>query len=105
SLYAGTKTGVFHKNPDLPDWIPFDGSLPVVDVRELEIYYGNTESRLRAATYGRGLWESDLYFDPSMEPVAKFRADKTAVLVGDTVKIEDLSAYGPDTWTWTITPA
>jgi PKD repeat protein len=105
SLYVGTKTGVFHKNPDLMDWIPFDGSLPVVDVRELEIYYGNTESRLRAATYGRGLWESDLYFDPSLEPVANFRADKTVTFVDDLVSLEDISANKPDTWLWSISPS
>jgi len=46
--------------------------LPIVDVRELEIFYGNdyATSKIKAATYGRGLWQSDLIettgvFNPS----------------------------------------
>ncbi|MBK7096631.1 MAG: hypothetical protein IPH57_16790 [Saprospiraceae bacterium] len=105
-IYVGTKTGVFYKDATLADWIAFDGGLPVVDVREMEIYYGNTESRLRAGTYGRGLWETDLYYDEtSTPPVANFRADNTSTIVNELVMFEDLSAYAPNTWTWTITPA
>ncbi|HRQ29232.1 MAG TPA: GEVED domain-containing protein [Saprospiraceae bacterium] len=105
SLYVGTKTGVYHKNAGLADWIAFDGDLPVVDVREMEIYYGGTASRLRAGTYGRGLWETDLYFVDNQAPVANFAASKTICEVGDDIKLEDLSAISPTSWTWTITPA
>jgi len=57
-LYIGTDFGVFYKNNTMNDWTPFDAGLPHVIVDELEIQY--TTSKLRAATYGRGLWESDL---------------------------------------------
>ncbi|MBI4647289.1 MAG: SprB repeat-containing protein, partial [Bacteroidia bacterium] len=40
-------------------WVAFDNGLPNVIVNELEIYY--SANKIRAATYGRGLWESDLY--------------------------------------------
>ncbi|MEZ5196570.1 MAG: YCF48-related protein [Bacteroidales bacterium] len=103
-IYIGTKTGVFFKNADMSDWILYDGGLPVVDVRELEIYYGGTDSRLRAATYGRGLWETPLYHDASAPPVANFKANKTTGLVGETLLLEDLSANTPNSWDWTITP-
>jgi len=61
-LYIGTKNGVFVKNAGMSDWIAFSTGLPVTDVRELEIYYDTegTQDRLKAATYGRGLWQSDL---------------------------------------------
>jgi hypothetical protein len=51
----------------MSDWVQFDDLLPAVDVRELEIFYDidHTQSKLKAATYGRGLWESDLYYVPS----------------------------------------
>jgi hypothetical protein len=104
-MYAGTKTGVFYKDATLPDWIAFDGGLPIVNVSELEIYYGNTDSRIRAGTYGRGLWESNLYYDPDLLPIANFKADKVSTIINQLVNLEDLSAFGPDTWTWTISPA
>jgi hypothetical protein len=57
-LYIGTDFGVFYKNAGMNDWATYDNGLPHVIVDELEIQYG--VSKLRAATYGRGLWESDL---------------------------------------------
>lgn len=63
-LYAGTDRGVYYRNADMDDWIAFNNGLPLgVRVTELEIFYGNTpsENRLRASTYGRGMWETDLY--------------------------------------------
>lgn len=63
SLYLGTAAGVFYRDSTMNDWIDFGTNLPPVDITELEIYYGATraESRIRAATYGRGLWQSDLH--------------------------------------------
>lgn len=63
-LYLGTQFGVFYRDATMSDWVQFDDQLPAVDVRELEIYYNAvtpSNNRLKAATYGRGLWESDLY--------------------------------------------
>jgi photosystem II stability/assembly factor-like uncharacterized protein len=59
ALYVGTDIGVYYRDTILGHWIPFMKGLPNVIVSELEIFsYGN---KIRAATYGRGLWESDLY--------------------------------------------
>jgi photosystem II stability/assembly factor-like uncharacterized protein len=57
-VYAGTDVGVYYLNDDLEDWIPFSDGLPNVMIDELEIQYA--ARKIRAATYGRGLWESDL---------------------------------------------
>ena len=61
-IYIGNQTGVWYKDATLSDWILFSSSLPPVDVRELDIYYdvNSSNSRISAATYGRGLWQSDL---------------------------------------------
>lgn len=61
-LYIGTELGVWMKSGD-NDWIPYMKNLPNVVVTELEIYYGDDaeSSKLRAATFGRGLWETDLF--------------------------------------------
>ncbi|MCB2195626.1 MAG: T9SS type A sorting domain-containing protein [Bacteroidetes bacterium] len=68
SLYVGTEMGVFVKNGN-DNWQAYNDGLPNVMVTELEIYYNQSvpeDSKLRAATYGRGLWESDLYNDPDI---------------------------------------
>jgi len=70
-LYVGNETGIFYKEAAMSDWIAYNTGLPVVDVRELEIYYDlniASSSRIKAATYGRGLWESDLYNTFSVYP-------------------------------------
>ena len=58
ALYIGTDAGVYYINDGLSDWIPYKFGLPNVIVDELEIHYG--AKIIRAATYGRGLWEAPL---------------------------------------------
>jgi len=62
-IYIGNQTGVWYRDNSTGGWVHFSNGLPVVDVRELEIYQdaNPANSRLMAATYGRGLWSSDLY--------------------------------------------
>lgn len=57
-LYVGTDVGVYTLSGNSGSWTLFGGGLPNVIVNELEITY--TSSMLRAATYGRGLWEAAL---------------------------------------------
>jgi photosystem II stability/assembly factor-like uncharacterized protein len=58
-IYIGSDLGVFYKDNTLTDWITYDNGLPNVQVNELEISY--IDNKLWAATFGRGLWKSDLY--------------------------------------------
>ena len=65
-LYVGTDRGVYFKE-DNADWVLFSTGLPNVMVTELDIYYDEDtreNSRLLAATYGRGLWRSDMKSAP-----------------------------------------
>jgi hypothetical protein len=59
ALYIATDFGVFYRDSTMTQWIPFMTNLPNVPVQELEIHYG--KGTLRAATFGRGLWESPLF--------------------------------------------
>jgi PKD repeat protein len=70
-IYIGNQTGVWYKNADMADWSEFSTDLPKVDIRELEIFYDQvgTQNRLKAATYGRGLWESDLFENGVINPI------------------------------------
>ncbi|HET7818948.1 MAG TPA: T9SS type A sorting domain-containing protein, partial [Bacteroidia bacterium] len=58
-IYIGTNTGVYYKDNTMTSWVPYSTGLPLVPVNELEIQYAT--NKLRAATYGRGVWEVDTY--------------------------------------------
>jgi len=72
AVYVGTDLGVYYKNNDLEEWIDFSNGLPNVVLGEIEIQYGT--SKLRAGTYGRGLWESPL-MDPTILAVKTIESD------------------------------
>lgn len=57
-MYLGADIGVFIINNNVSAWQPFMTNLPNAAVRDLEIFYPT--NKLRAGTYGRGVWESDL---------------------------------------------
>ena len=57
-LYIGTDIGVYYKNSNMSEWIPFNDGLPNVIIKELEIHYN--KGTISAATFGRGVWESPL---------------------------------------------
>ncbi len=106
-LYAGTDVGVFVK-VGTADWISYSTGLPNVVVPELEIFYDNVNpaySRLRAATFGRGLWESELFAPSTSLPVADFLADNTSPAINSVVSLIDRSENDPTTWAWTISPS
>ncbi len=100
-LYVGMDVGVYYRDSTLTDWIPFNNGLPNVIVNELEIYYASdpAQSRIRAATYGRGSWESELYFPPNTPPVAQFSARDTLICLGYSNRFTNLSTNA-DSFYW-----
>jgi photosystem II stability/assembly factor-like uncharacterized protein/PKD repeat protein len=110
-LYIGTDAGVYYIDNSLSSWIPFDDGLPTtVEITELEIYHpqGNWgTSRLRAGTYGRGLWESDLYDPENIAPLAfiDVSLSNSEVCNYDTISLWNNTAYQPLSSSWTITPS
>lgn len=59
ALYVGMDVGIYYKDSTLTEWQLYSNNLPNVIVNELEI--SPTINKIRAATYGRGVWESPLY--------------------------------------------
>ncbi len=59
ALYIGTDVGVYYKDNDLGDWIPYMNGMPATMVFDLEI--NETSNKITAGTYGRGFWRSDTY--------------------------------------------
>lgn len=59
NAYIGTDNGIYYRSTTMTDWVPFYNNLPYVPVTDLIIT--EAENRIRAATFGRGIWSSDLY--------------------------------------------
>lgn len=102
-IYIGTDAGVYYKDASLNDWIQFSAGLPVSSkITELEIFYDNTNpanDRIKAGTYGRGLWKSDMYF---AEPQADFTSSRQLIPPGCSVNFKDLSTGVPNEWIWSF---
>lgn len=85
-LYVGMDVGVYYIDNDMTEWSSFMDGLPNVIVTELEI---NTDAQLiRAGTYGRGLWETDLVM---YAPQADFEADQTTIPTDCSINFTSLS--------------
>lgn len=59
ALYVGTDVGVYYRDDDLGDWIPYMNGMPATMVFDLEI--NETYNQITAGTYGRGFWRSNTY--------------------------------------------
>lgn len=57
-VYCGTDLGVYFSSNSGTTWESFTSGMPGIIVKDLEIYYPT--NRIRAATYGRGIWDSNL---------------------------------------------
>lgn len=109
-LYIGTDYGVYYYNNVLNDWIPFNTNLPNVIVRDIEI--NPTYDVLRAGTYGRGVWESNLYTPIIIKPIipkptAKFTTLIAIICAGDSIAFTNKSTFATS-WYWSFvggTPA
>ncbi len=58
-VYVGTDIGVFYRDNDLADWVPFRNGLPNVPVFDMEI--NTTTNTVYAGTHGRSVWTSPTY--------------------------------------------
>ncbi len=102
-LYVGSDLGVFYKDAAMTDWIWFNEGLPVdASIREMEIYYDPNNISgdvIRAGTYGRGLWSSDMWFGT---PTAGFTSSDTIIPPNCTVDFFDASLGVPHNFEWTF---
>jgi hypothetical protein len=79
-LYAGSELGVYFKKGN-DNWIAYNTNLANVQIGELEIFYNTANpenSILRAATFGRGLWETPVYFSTGGGPTVTVPASVQA---------------------------
>lgn len=72
ALFAGTDIGVYYRKPGFEEWVPFNDGLPNVIVNEMDINY--KINKMRAATFGRGIWESPIPDDGNWPPALQLTA-------------------------------
>lgn len=97
AVFVGCDAGVYYRDNSSATWQPYFQGLPNVPVFDLDIF--KPTMMLRAATYGRGVWECAI--DQSLlTPLADFSADLNVVCPGQTVQFTDLSTFSPNSWSW-----
>ncbi|MGB0523898.1 MAG: VPS10 domain-containing protein [Flammeovirgaceae bacterium] len=100
-LYVGMDVGVYYRDNTLSDWNPFNTGMPNAIVNELHIHYGT--NKLRAATYGRGLWESDVAVNKNL--LADFSSNKLSLFPREGVSFTDESidlVGSVSNWNWSF---
>lgn len=96
-LYAGTDVGVYWWDPNNSVWDIYGTDLPNVIINDLDIQYG--QSMLRAATFGRGIWEIPI--SPTSPPTANFNSSSTAICEGAEVLYTNNSLQA-DSYLWSF---
>lgn len=99
-LYLGTDVGVYYREANMSNWISYFTGLPNIIVQDLEIYYST--GKLRAATYARGVWETNLYSNPTSPPIAAFNTQFSPGCINTSLQFNDVSANSPNSWNWTF---
>lgn len=72
-IYAGTDVGVFASGTADPIWTELGpasgqpGFLPNVEITSLQLFNSGGNKRLRAGSYGRGVWEWNLVTTPDFQ--------------------------------------
>lgn len=105
-LYLATNLGVFYKSESEPDWLPCSDGLPArASVNRLVPFYA--KQKVRIATYGRGIWQSDFYETPATTIVQPTVDKLVANCARDTFYFDDYSMvdHNGATWEWSFDPA
>ena len=82
------------------EWISFNGGLPKVIVNELEIFY--PDGKIRAGTYGRGLWESELYTPILSSLYADFETSRQEACLEGNIQLISRSSIDSDSLQWML---
>ncbi|WP_046744036.1 T9SS type A sorting domain-containing protein [Kordia zhangzhouensis] len=102
-VYVGTSMSVYYKNNTMSSWTLDNANLPTtIGANDLRPFY--RDGKIRLASYGKGIWESNLFETPA-RPVAKIMVDKLkATCAGDIFYFDDYSMLNHTnaTWSWTF---
>ncbi len=105
-MYVGMDAGIYYTDNTMSTWINYSVGMPNTPVMDMEIYAGTM--KLRAATYGRGVWEVDAYTSPTAAPTSAFTISTVNKCASAPVSFVDQSTNTPNAWAWSFqsgTPA
>jgi hypothetical protein len=88
TIYAGTDIGVYLTTDDGATWNRMGDNFPMIPVRDL--YVAKNQEFIRAATYGRGLWE--IYPSAGANQGSPGNGDYDRNLVIDWIDVGAMSA-------------
>ena len=103
-LFCGTDVGVFHSTDRGASWARFGVGLPSASIHDVQVL--DDGSLLRAATYGRGIWELQVPSSGNNPPFARIVSPDGSldVAVGASIdfdgEVGDLDAGDSATGTW-----
>jgi photosystem II stability/assembly factor-like uncharacterized protein len=93
ALCIGTDVGVWYRNDNLGNWIPFENGLPRTIVMDIEINEAN--NLIRAGTYGRGIWTS------TTADCIAVASSNSPICPGDALNLNvEVTGQGPFSYAW-----
>jgi photosystem II stability/assembly factor-like uncharacterized protein len=104
-IYLATNHTIFYRNNSMNDWVDFGDGLPV-DLNTCIARPFYRDGKMRIASYGKGIWESNFYEHPSV-PIAQVMVDKletTQHCEADTFHYvcHSMLNHTNATWEWTF---
>ncbi len=84
-VYMGMDVGVYYKDNSMGDWMLFNTGLPNVEVADIDLQY--SLGKVRIASYGRGVWESDFYGVTPLAAARKGLQENTQQLEASTFSV------------------
>lgn len=88
NIYLGSDIGIFkadYSKSNKYDWQLINGNMPNLIVKELELHKGS--GKLRAVTYGMGIWETSLYNCNIEKPVLNIE-DSISICINETLELQ-----------------
>jgi hypothetical protein len=90
-VYVGMNIGVYYKDNINPAWIIHGNGLPLVEINEVELQLSS--KKVRVATYGRGIWESNMQVPSSVYAGSD-------VTINCSTPSTTLTAFGGTSYIW-----
>jgi hypothetical protein len=101
-IYVGMDVGVYYKDNSSVNWTLYNIGLPNAPISDMEISTA-APGLLRAATYGRGVYEVDV-IQTTAAPISNFTSSGPYCENSNFV-LQDASTNSPTSWLWTVNPA
>lgn len=100
-VYVGMDVGVYYIDNLGVNWTLYNANLPNAPISDLEISPA-APGKLRAATYGRGVFQVDVA--PSNAPPSSAFSFTGNICQGVAKQFLDGSNNTPNAWSWSVTP-